>query len=50
MLHGEVRVDGDRWRRGDRAPLALPGGSQGLPGDFRHPYYWSALTVIGCGD
>ncbi len=50
MLHGEIRVDGDRLRRGDRAPLALPGGSQGLPEDFRHPYYWSAFTVIGSGD
>jgi|GEM_PF-2044074 len=50
MLRGEIRIDGDRLRRGDRAPLALPGGSQGLPGDFRHPYYWSAFTVVGSGD
>lgn len=49
MLRGEIRVEADRLRVGRQVPLVLPGGGQALPGDFSHPYYWSAFTVVGSG-
>ncbi|UZQ55866.1 CHAT domain-containing protein [Trichothermofontia sichuanensis B231] len=49
MLHGKTRLEGDTLRLTRQTPIALPSDSRTLPAEFRHPYYWSAFTVIGSG-
>ncbi|MBE9124809.1 MULTISPECIES: CHAT domain-containing protein [unclassified Coleofasciculus] len=47
MLKGEVRLEGGELVAGDlRVPLT-PELAQLGDKDFTHPYYWSALTLVG---
>lgn len=46
LLRGEVRQEGDVLIAGD-SRIPLPSDFSQQIRDFRHPYYWSAFTLIG---
>jgi CHAT domain-containing protein len=55
MLRGQVRVEGDRLLLGEQSLTLPPDQIQSLNRqltqlrvkDFRHPYFWSAFTMVG---
>jgi CHAT domain-containing protein len=48
MLQGYVGIEGSELRSGNATPITLPEQIQSTrPQNFRHPYYWSAFTLIG---